>query len=240
MSSAITRSKLIKVITKEIVENFNTKLANTLGLTGKQRINVIFKINEEGYVTRVRARAAHPALETEAKRVISSLPKMKPGMQKGKVVTVPYSLPIVFQVKDKEEVLNEVNNVDYNDNELGDKTMPFAIVDKAPILRECKSMETEKEKRKCTSTGIQKHVTKNFKTELAEKLGLKGRQRINVVFKITKKGDIAIEKSRAPHPDIEAEAIRVIKSIPKLIPGKHNGKKVDVTYSIPIVFQVHK
>jgi protein TonB len=48
----------------------------------------------------IRARAPHPGLEKEATRVIGLLPKMQPGKQRGKAVTVPYSLPIIFQVQD--------------------------------------------------------------------------------------------------------------------------------------------
>ena len=58
------------------------------------------KIDKNGNVTGVRSRAPHPRLEKEAARVINMLPKMKPGRQRGKAVTVPYSLPITFQVQD--------------------------------------------------------------------------------------------------------------------------------------------
>ncbi|TBN01830.1 energy transducer TonB [Hyunsoonleella flava] len=87
-------------IAKFVNRKFNTELAGDLGLSGRQRINVIFKIDKTGNITGVRARAPHPGLEKEAKRVISLLPKMKPGKQRGKPVTVPYSLPIIFQVQD--------------------------------------------------------------------------------------------------------------------------------------------
>lgn len=87
-------------IQKFVQRKFNTELAGDLGLSGRQRINVIFKIDKTGNITGVRARAPHPGLEKEAKRVISLLPKMKPGRQRGKPVTVPYSLPIIFQVQD--------------------------------------------------------------------------------------------------------------------------------------------
>lgn len=87
-------------IAKFVNRKFNTELASDLGLSGRQRINVIFKIDKSGNITGVRARAPHPGLEKEAKRVISLLPKMKPGKQRGKAVTVPYSLPIIFQVQD--------------------------------------------------------------------------------------------------------------------------------------------
>ena len=87
-------------IAKFVQRKFNTDLAGDLGLTGKQRINVIFKIDKNGNVTGVRSRAPHPRLEKEAARVINLLPKMKPGRQRGKAVIVPYSLPITFQVQD--------------------------------------------------------------------------------------------------------------------------------------------
>ena len=92
-------------IAKFVYKNFNTKIAERRGLTGRQRIAVIFKINKSGYVTDVRARAPHPRLEQEAVRVMNLLPKMEPGLENGKPVIVPYSLPIIFQVR--EECTNE-------------------------------------------------------------------------------------------------------------------------------------
>ncbi len=94
------RACMSKKISQFVNKKFNTELASDLGLSGRQRINVIFKIDKTGKVTGVRARAPHPGLEKEAKRVIGLLPKMKPGKQRGKPVNVPYSLPIIFQVQD--------------------------------------------------------------------------------------------------------------------------------------------
>ena len=89
-------------ISKFVQNNFSIDLASSLGLSGRQRISVIFKIDKAGNVTGVRARAPHPQLEDEAIRVINLLPKMKPGMQLGKAVIVPYSLPIIFEIPKKE------------------------------------------------------------------------------------------------------------------------------------------
>src|SRR5690606_12596060 len=85
-------------ISNYVAQNFNTNIAKESGLSCQMRIQVIFKINKEGNVVEVQSRAPHPALETEAKRVINSLPKFIPGTQKGKAVVVPYSLPILFNV----------------------------------------------------------------------------------------------------------------------------------------------
>ena len=100
-SNAEKRKCMSKKIEKFVQKKFNTDLAGDLGLTGKQRINVIFKIDKNGNVTGVRSRAPHPRLEKEAARVINMLPKMKPGRQRGKAVVVPYSLPITFKVQNK-------------------------------------------------------------------------------------------------------------------------------------------
>ena len=99
-NNAQRRKCMSQKITKFVQRKFNTDLAGDLGLSGRQRISVIFKIDQNGDVVGVRARAPHPRLVKEATRVINLLPKMKPGRQRGRAVIVPYSLPIIFQVQD--------------------------------------------------------------------------------------------------------------------------------------------
>lgn len=87
-------------ITRFVNKNFNTGLANELGLSGKQTISVQFKIDKSGNITGVQSRARDPKLQQEAARVINKLPKMTPGKQRGKPVGVIYGLPIIFEVQD--------------------------------------------------------------------------------------------------------------------------------------------
>jgi len=83
-------------ITKHIIKNFKYPgQAIELGLAGK--VYVIFVINSKGEVSRIRTRGPHKLLEKEASRIITLLPKMQPGKQRGKAVNVPYSVPINFQ-----------------------------------------------------------------------------------------------------------------------------------------------
>jgi len=89
-------SKISKIINKR----FNTELGEELGLTGINRIHVQFTINKEGFVTDMKARGPHKALEKEAKRVIGFIPKMTPGKQGDKSVGVIYSQPITFKIQD--------------------------------------------------------------------------------------------------------------------------------------------
>ncbi len=82
-----------------VVNNFDSDLASSLGLTGNQKITIYFKISQTGQIIDIRAKAVDPKLEEEATRVTKLLPKLKPGIQQGKAVIVPYSLPIRFATK---------------------------------------------------------------------------------------------------------------------------------------------
>ena len=119
-----------------------------------------------------------------------------------------------------------------------DIEVPFAVIDEVPVYPGCESLTNNEERKKCMSEHISEFVNKNFNTKIGKENGLVGRQRINVIFKIDNQGNIVDVKSRAPHPALEAEAIRVVKSLPKMIPGKQKGKAVNVPYSLPIIFQV--
>lgn len=67
-----------------------------LGIQGK--VFVVFIIDANGYIAGIRSRGPDKILEKEAERIISKLPKMIPGKQRGKPVRVPYSVPIVFKL----------------------------------------------------------------------------------------------------------------------------------------------
>jgi len=87
-------SKAIKTL---VQRKFNgSNIATQYGLSGRQRINVQFLIDNTGKVTDIKSRAPHVKLEAEAKRVISKIPDMKPGKQRNTPVGVRYTLPIIF------------------------------------------------------------------------------------------------------------------------------------------------
>jgi protein TonB len=137
---------------------------------------------------------------------------------------------------DEEEEIVEVEEVEVEEVE-EDIEVPFAVIENVPIFPGCEK-GSNSVKRKCMSDKITKFVQKKFNTDLAGDLGLTGRQRINVVFKIDKGGNVVGVRSRAPHPRLEKEAARVINLLPKMKPGKQRGKAVTVPYSLPIIFQV--
>ncbi len=87
-------------ITEFVNRRFDTELGSELGLSGINRIYVQFRIEKNGNITVLGARAPHPRLQQEAERVVNQLPKMQPGKQRGQAVGVLYSLPITFRVQD--------------------------------------------------------------------------------------------------------------------------------------------
>ena len=120
----------------------------------------------------------------------------------------------------------------------GDLPIPFAVVEQIPVFPGCESLSSNKEQKDCMAEKIREFVNTNFNTGLGKELGTTGINRIYVQFQVSKKGEITSLRSRAPHPDLGAEAERVINLLPKMEPAVHDGEKVAILYSLPIVFNV--
>lgn len=87
-------------VSEHIVLNFNKNLISNLGLSpGRKRVFVTFKVDESGTTTEIQTRGPHPAIEQEAERVIRLLPNVQPATRRGKPTTLPFSIPIVFNVE---------------------------------------------------------------------------------------------------------------------------------------------
>ena len=85
-------------IQRHIVRNFKyPKEAKKNKIQG--RVFVQFIVGTGGYVDIIKTRGPDDLLEKEAKRIISLLPKFKPGILNGKPVRVPFSMPIIFRLQ---------------------------------------------------------------------------------------------------------------------------------------------
>ena len=139
--------------------------------------------------------------------------------------------------------INQEDEIEVEDIEVEevyeDVEVPFSVIENVPEYPGCEK-GSNTEKRKCMSAKIAKFVQRKFNTDLAGDLGLSGKQRINVIFKIDKNGNVTGVRSRAPHPRLEKEAARVINLLPKMKPGRQRGKAVVVPYSLPITFKVQE
>lgn len=63
--------------------------------------------------------------------------------------------------------------------------------------------------------------------------------KVVVSFVVGKDGSISkVKVIRSKHPALDREAVRVVKAMPKWIPGKMNGLLVNVTYTLPVDFKL--
>lgn len=73
--------------------------------------------------------------------------------------------------------------------------------------------------------------------EIAKENGVQGR--VMVSFTIKSDGSVAnVKVTRSLDPSLDKEAIRVVSSSPKWTPGKQRDRAVNVTYSLPVIFQL--
>jgi TonB family protein len=104
-----------KSMQRHISKNFNyPKEAQEKGIQG--RVSIMFVISEDGTIQNLRMKGPDALLEKEAARIISLLPKMTPGKEKGKAVNVPFSIPISFKLQE-EAINNDKKLSSYNEIE---------------------------------------------------------------------------------------------------------------------------
>ena len=113
-----------------------------------------------------------------------------------------------------------------------DEEIIFINVEEKPIFPGC---EDATDKYSCFQEMMQKHIRKNFNyPEAAIDLGVRGK--VHIKFTILKDGSIGDIQMHGPHKLLEEEASRIIKKLPKMIPGKQRGTPVRVPFSLPINF----
>ena len=165
----------------------------------------------------------------EALRVVKMMPDWIAGKHEGKTANVYFNLPIKFKLQ------GEAPTEEVQDDEI------FKLVEEMPRFynEECEKMEVDnKTKTDCSQKEMLMFIYKNIKyPSLARHQGLEGTTVIR--FVVEKDGSISNpEAVRNPGGGLGEEAIRVVKMMPKWIPGKQAGKIVKVHYNLPVKFKL--
>jgi len=116
--------------------------------------------------------------------------------------------------------------------------IPYDFVEVVPVFPGCEKESTNDARKACMSKKIANHIQKKFDTDIASELGLEGVQKINVMFKIDKNGNVVDIRARSIHKALENEAKDVMGKLPQMTPGKQLNKNVSVIYGIPIYVRV--
>ncbi|MFK7780902.1 energy transducer TonB [Psychroserpens sp.] len=98
----LSKTEASKCFQKKMQEHVNKNFEypeRALELEMQGKVYVLFIIDKTGKVAKIRSRGPDKILENEAERIISLLPKMTPGKQRGRSVSMPYSIPIHFKYR---------------------------------------------------------------------------------------------------------------------------------------------
>ena len=87
-------------------------------------------------------------------------------------------------------------------------------------------------------TELMAYLGKNIKyPTIAQENGTQGR--VIIQFVVERDGSISdVHVARGVDPYLDKEAVRVVKSMPKWLPGKQNGKAVRVKFTVPVMFRL--
>lgn len=175
------------------------------------RVICSFIVGRDGSVNNPEVlRGVTPLLNEEAVRVINTMPRWNPGMQRGKAVAVKYTVPITFRLKSPVEEAKEET---------------LTVVD---VMPQYPGGDRE----------LLKFIAQSIKYPTdAQEAGVQGR--VICSFVVDKKGNIVEPKIiRGVDPSLDAEALRVIGMMPRWTPGRQDGKAVRVLYTVPITFRL--
>ena len=219
----------------------NIKYPATAHENGKQgRVIVMFVVKKDGSISDVKTvRGVDPYLDKEAERVIAAMPNWKPGKQRGQAVNVRFTVPVTFRLSGPEpaktaetpeavaiEKFEEVVVVGYGPKEATPNNEPtFKVVDEMP-------------KFPGGQEGLMRYLAKNIKyPTMAQQNKEQGKVLVQIV--IGKDGNVSnIKILEGASAWLDAEAIRVVRGMPKWEPGKQNGQAVAVEYTFPITFRL--
>lgn len=196
--------------------------AHKAGIQG--RVTVQFVVGKDGSIGNVSIlRGVNADLDAEAIRVISSMPKWKPGTQKGEPVKVKYTVPVMFRLAPEPvEKIDETTVVGYHTPVAGEV---YDVVDKMPEFPG-------------GMTGLMQYLSKNIRYPAeAQTKGIQGRVTVAVIINTEGK---AVNASivRSVDPSLDAEALRVASTMPDWVPGTKDGKPVNVKYTFPVTFRL--
>lgn len=175
------------------------------------RVICSFIVGRDGSVNNPEVlRGVTPLLNEEAVRVINTMPRWNPGMQRGKAVAVKYTVPIMFRLKSPVEETKEET---------------LTVVD---VMPQYPGGDHE----------LLKFIAQSIKYPMeAQEAGVQGR--VICSFVVDKKGNIVEPKViRGIDPSLDTEALRVIGMMPRWTPGRQDGKAVRVLYTVPITFRL--
>jgi protein TonB len=136
-------------------------------------------------------------------------------------------VPVEVNVLEHLEVADLLQDYQIVEEERVQQEKPFVVVEQMPSFP---GGDSE----------LRKFLSENLTYPLsAQENGIQGR--VIIRFVVGKDGSISdIVVLRGIDPDCDNEAVSVMKKSPKWMPGKQNGREVNVFFTLPVVFKLEE
>lgn len=113
-------------------------------------------------------------------------------------------------------------------------------LDSYPYFRSCLNLENSIEQFKCTRLKLQDFIIDGIDYPEIDKLTEMGGT-VVVAFTVNSKGHVSnIEIVRSVSRSMDLAAINALDGLPEFVPGKQNGRPINVRFQIPITFKIDK
>lgn len=195
------------------------------------RVIIRFMVLEDGTVSALSViRGVDPVLDNEALRVVSTVPKFEPGKQNGVAVPVWYMVPITFALPDKSgsdrqapPALQPSQAGAVMEVSVPGSEEPFVVVEEMPLFPG-------------GDAAILQYLADNLRYPAAAREN-KITGRVIVRFCVNATGQVdRVSVLKGVNPELDAEAVRLVSTLPAFRPGRQNGRAVPVWYMAPVNF----
>ena len=169
--------------------------------------------------------------ENKIKNAAENLKELEQNILSEKnLININEELDIEEADTDKEEIIEIL------EEEEEEEILSFNIVENPPLFKWCDSDGSIQEQQACFQKGVMYHIRDNFAyPAICKEMGIS--ERIIVNFHVSKKGKVTnVQVVRGNDKHLKAEALRLVKSIPDLIPAKQRGQAVSISFTVPISF----
>ena len=181
-----------------------------LDLASSEWCQLIFEGKNQAYGA-YRMRANSPRRHTIAMLIVVA------------IAIVGFTIPTLLKLAtpEQKEVMTEVTTL----SKLAEPEKVFDMVEQMPTFP---GGQQE----------LMSYLGKNIKyPTIAQENGTQGR--VIIQFVVERDGTITdVRVARGVDPYLDKEAVRVVQSMPKWIPGKQNGKAVRVKFTVPVMFRL--
>lgn len=190
--------------------------------------------------------------EEEQQRVEEQKPEVLPeevlNTMKATELKITADAEVKEEIKSQDEMKESTTAVGASDFDKGTDDLNVVLVHKDEVVVEEKKEPVDDNKVFDVveqnpvfpggEAALLKYVAEHIRyPAMAQENNIQGR--VVVQFVVTKTGSIGqVKVVRSKDPDLDKEAVRVVKSLPKFTPGKMNGHAVNVWYTLPINFKL--